>query len=61
MGLLALVQTAFVQSLWTGGEPIWLAVGLLTGPVAMTALVVGFGLGLADVPAGEQPNEPTTL
>lgn len=52
MDLLALVQNAFAQSIWTGGAPVWLAIGLLTGPVAMTALVVAFGLGLADVPDG---------
>ena len=52
IGLLALSQIALAQSIWSGGGPIWLAISLLTGPVAMTALVVAFGLGLADTSDG---------
>ena len=51
ISLLALTQAAFAQSLGLGAGPIWLVIGLLTGPIAMTALVVAFGLGLAD-PSG---------
>jgi len=51
ISVLALSQAAFAQSIGLGAGPIWLVIGLLTGPVAMTALVVAFGLGLAD-PSG---------
>ena len=50
--LLALTQSAFAQSIGLGAGPIWLAIELMTGPVATTALVVGFGLGLADASDG---------
>jgi hypothetical protein len=68
--LIALSQAAFAQSIGIGGGPIWLAIGLLTGPVAMTAFVVAFGLGLADasgrdpsvtIGVVEQPHSPTAL
>jgi hypothetical protein len=49
INLLALTQAAFAQSIGLGGGPIWLAIGLVTGPVAITGLVVAFGLGLADM------------
>ena len=50
--VLALTQSAFAQSIGISGGAIWLVIGLVTGPVAMTALVVAFGLGLADVSDG---------
>jgi hypothetical protein len=46
--LIALSQAAFAQTIGIGGGPIWLAIGLITGPVGLTAFVVAFGLGLAD-------------
>jgi hypothetical protein len=52
INLLALTQAAFAQLVEFSAGPIWLAIGLVTGPVAMTALVVAFGLGLADVSDG---------
>jgi hypothetical protein len=52
INLLALTQAAFAQSIGLGGGPIWMAIGLVTGPVAITALVVAFGLGLADASDG---------
>jgi hypothetical protein len=65
LGLLALSQTWFAQWIAIGGGPIWLAIGLLTGPVAMTAFVVAFGLGLADASGTiedmEQASQPSAL
>ena len=52
INLLALMQAVFAQSIGLGGGPIWSAIGLVTGPVAMTGLVVAFGLGLADTSGG---------
>jgi hypothetical protein len=52
IGILALTQTALAQSIWSAGAPLWLMISLVIGPVAMTGLVVAFGLGLADVPDG---------
>jgi hypothetical protein len=48
MVLLAIGRLAMIA---IGPGPIWLAIVLITGPVAMTAFVVAFGLGLADAPA----------
>jgi len=52
VNLLALSQAAFAQSIGLGAGPIWLVIGLMTGPIAMTGLVVAFGLGLADASDG---------
>jgi hypothetical protein len=52
ISLLALSQAAFAQSIGLGAGPVWLAIGLMTGPVATTALVVAFGLGLAEASDG---------
>jgi hypothetical protein len=39
----------------TGDNAIWVVLGWLTGPVAMTAFVASFGLGLADASGTIEP------